>query len=209
MFYLLRDGGRFYHALVEFITPTYRNDTRRLLYELAKVWNGYLRGQLILCLFIGVLVFIAATVLGLPNPLVLGLISGLLEFIPNLGPFLALIPATLLALVSQSSTMPFLEGPIFALVVIIVWTAIQNIEAIIVVPHVMGGSLNLHPVIILVGVLVGASLAGALGVILAAPTIASARVLGHYLYGKLTDQEMFPAVPIEAELPPAANTVKE
>lgn len=207
MFYLLRDGRRFYNAVIEFTSENYRNDARRLLYELGQVWDAYLRGQLILCLFIGVLVFIAATVLGLPNPLVLGLISGLLEFVPNLGPLLALIPAALLALVSQSTTLPFLEGGTFALVVIVVWTVIQNIEAILVVPRVMGDNLNLHPVIIIIGVLAGASLAGALGVILAAPVIASGRLLGHYIYCKVTDQEAFP--PISPDAPPPPNLLTD
>jgi predicted PurR-regulated permease PerM len=147
-------------------------------------------------------VFVAATVLGVPNPLVLGLIAGVLEFVPNLGPLLALVPAALLALVSQSNTLPFLEGPTFALVVIIVWTLIQNVESLIIVPRVMGGSLNLHPVVVIVGVLAGASFAGALGVILAAPAIASVRLLLHYIYGKVTDQQVFPAVPAEVMLPP-------
>src|SRR5690606_25717230 len=199
MFYLLRDGRRFYDAVIDFTSESYRNDVRRLFYELGQVWDAYLRGQLILCLFIGVLVFIAASVLGVPNPLVLGLISGLLEFVPNLGPLLALIPAALLALVSQSSTLPFLEGPTFALVVIVVWTVIQNIEAIVVVPRIMGGSLNLHPVVVIIGVVAGASLAGALGVILAAPVIASGRLLGHYIYGKVTDQQVFPSTPEEED----------
>lgn len=202
LFYLLRDRQRFYDAVIDFTSPNYRNDARRLLYELGQVWNAYLRGQLILCVFIGVLVFICATILGVPNPLVLGLISGILEFVPNLGPFIALVPAALLALVSQSNTLPFLEGPTFALVVIIAWTVIQNIESLFIVPRVMGGSLNLHPVVVLIGVLAGASLGGALGVILAAPVIASVRLLGHYVYGKVTDQEVFPTTTKEALMPP-------
>jgi predicted PurR-regulated permease PerM len=202
IFYMLRDGRRFYNAIVEFTLPGYRDDARRLLYELGQVWNAYLRGQLLLSLFIGVVVFIVATILGVPNPLVLGLISGVLEFVPNLGPLLALIPAALLALVSQSSTLPFLEGPTFALVVIVVWTVIQNVEAIILVPRIMGGSLNLHPVVVIVGVLAGASFGGALGVVLAAPVIASGRLLGHYIYGKVIDQSVFPAAPAEIMMPP-------
>jgi predicted PurR-regulated permease PerM len=202
MFYMLRDGRRFYNVLVEFASPNYRDDVRRLLYELGEIWNAYLRGQVILCLFIGVVVFIAATILGVRNPLVLGLISGVLEFVPSLGPFLAIIPAVLLALVSPSTTLPFLEGTTFALVVIVVWVIVQNIEAIILVPRIMGGSLNLHPVLIIVGLLAGASFGGALGVILAAPVIASARLLGHYVYGKVTDQQVFPPIPKEAMMPP-------
>jgi hypothetical protein len=73
----------------------------------------------------------------------------------------------------------------------------------------MGDSLNLHPVIVIIGVLAGASLAGALGVILAAPVIASGRLLGHYIYGKVTDQEVFPPTPKEMALPPPPNLLDD
>ncbi len=192
MFYLIRDGVMFADKLVEATPRTYRSDVRRILYELGQVWNAYLRGQLTLSLVMGTTVFIVATLLGVPNPIILGLISGLLEFVPSIGSGLAIFPAALLALSSQSATLPFLEGGPFALVVIIVWAILQNIEAIVLVPRIMGGSLNLHPFIVIVAVLTGASLAGALGVILAAPSVASLRVLGQYIYGKLLDQDPFP-----------------
>lgn len=192
MFYLIRDGAIFADKLVEATPRTYRNDVRRIMYELGQVWNAYLRGQLTLSLIMGTTVFIVATLLGVPNPLILGLISGLLEFIPSIGSGLAIFPAALLALSAQSATLPFLEGTAFAIVVIVVWAILQNIEAIVLVPRVMGGSLNLHPFVVIVAVIIGASLAGALGVILAAPAVASLRVLGQYIYGKLLDQDPFP-----------------
>jgi predicted PurR-regulated permease PerM len=191
MFYLLKDGAKFAEAAVRVTPESHKNDVRRLLYELSEVWKDYLRGQLLLGFFIGGLTLIVALVLGVPNAAVLALLAGILEFVPNLGPLIAMIPAALLALFSQSTTLPFLEGPTFAIVVIIAWIAIQNIESILIVPRVMGDSLDLHPVVIIVGVIAGASLAGTLGVILAAPVIASLRVIGQYIYGKLLDKPMF------------------
>jgi len=200
MFYLIKDGPRFVDAIVDITPPAYKGDARRLFYELRQVWDAYLRGQVILSLIMGVVVFLAATILGVPNATILGTLSALLEFIPNIGPALALIPAALLALASQSSTLPFLEGPTFALVVIVVWTALQNIEAVVLVPRVMGGSLNLHPFVVMVAVLAGAAVGGALGVILAAPVVASIRVLGQYIYGKLMDRNPFPQPTMTQEL---------
>jgi predicted PurR-regulated permease PerM len=193
MFYLMKDGGRFARRVIGLAPEDYRHDMQRLLQSLARVWNAYLRGQIILCVVIGVVVYLAALMLGLPNAIILGLIAGLLEFIPNLGPLLALIPAAFLALVSTSTTLPFLEGLPFMLVVIVVWTGIQNIEAVFLVPRVMGDSLDLHPFVVILGVLGGASIAGALGVILAAPFIASARVVSEYIYRKLFDSDPFPS----------------
>lgn len=192
MFYLIRDGAVFIGHLVEATPRSYRNDLRRILYELGQVWNAYLRGQLTLSLVMGTTVFLVATLLGVPSPITLGVISGLLEFIPSIGSGLAIFPAALLALSSRSATLPFLEGAAFAVVVIIVWAILQNIEAIVLVPRIMGGSLNLHPFVVIVAVIIGASLAGALGVILAAPAVASLRVMGQYMYGKLLDQDPFP-----------------
>ncbi|MCC6613855.1 MAG: AI-2E family transporter [Anaerolineae bacterium] len=195
LFYWLKDGGHFVNAVVQFTPITYRNDVTRLFFELARVWNAYLRGQIFLASFVGVVVFTCATILGVPNAPTLGLISGVMEFIPTLGPLIAIVPAILLAVTSASSTLPFLSGLPFALVVIIVWITIQNVQAIVVSPRVMGSRLNLHPVVVIIGVIAGASLAGAFGIILAAPTIATLRLFGQYIYGKLTDTPPFPMRP--------------
>ncbi|MDX1994319.1 MAG: AI-2E family transporter [bacterium] len=191
MFYLLRDGDRFTGQLVSATPLPYRGDMARMLYEMGRVWNAYFRGQLILCSTIGLLVYIAATLLGVPNAPILGLMAGILEFIPNIGPFIALVPAFFLALFSQSSTLPFLEGLPFALTVAVTWTLIQNLESIYVVPRVMGGNLDLHPVVVILAVIAGASIAGTLGIILAAPFAATLRLVGLYIYGKLFDIDPF------------------
>lgn len=207
LFYLLQDGSKFLRNLVAITPGSYQNDVYRLLHELGNVWNAYLRGQILLSLTMGVLVFLAATILGLPNAPILGLLAGLLEFIPNLGPLLATIPAVLLALVSQSSTFPFLEGFTFMLVVLAVWIALQQLEAIFLVPRIVGGSLNLHPYVVIIAVIAGANIGGALGIILAAPIIASIRVLGQYIYGKLLDKDPFPdSAPAEVEPSALADT---
>lgn len=192
VFYLMRDGPRFTEEILRIVPAPYRGDVQYLLHRLGQIWNAYLRGQLLLCLTMGVVVFTAATILGVRNPVVLGLLSGVLEFIPNLGPALALIPAALFALFFPSQTIPGLEGVFFMLVVIVVWTGLQNLEAIFLVPRIMGNSLDLHPFIVIVAVIGGATLAGALGVILAAPVVASLRLLGGYLYLKLLQPEPGP-----------------
>ncbi len=192
MFYLIKDGGDFVGRIIRLTPESHRGDVTRLLRELGKVWNAYLRGQIILSVVMGVVTFIAAVILGLPNALVLGLLAAMFEFIPNLGPLLALIPAALLALATPSSTLPIEAGPTYALIVVVVWVGLQNLESIFLVPRIMGGNLNLHPFVVIVGVIAGAEIAGPLGVILAAPALSSLRVVGQYVYGKLTDRDPFP-----------------
>lgn len=190
-FYLLKDGNQFLQNVVKLVPPAFQEDGQLILKQLTNVWDAYVRGQLILCVVMGFTVYFAALVLGVPNAPMLGLLAGVLEFIPNLGPFIALIPAAFLALVSESSTITGLAGFPFMLAVIVVWTGLQNLESIFLVPRIMGDSLDLHPFVVIVGVLVGAALVGPLGVILAAPLVASIRVLLQYVYRKLAGLEPF------------------
>jgi predicted PurR-regulated permease PerM len=192
MFYLMRDGEIFVGHIISITPKAYQGDMRRLFYELSHVWNAYLRGQLILCVSIGVAVYIAALILGLPGAPMLGLIAAFLEFIPNVGPTLATIPAVIVAVLSTSSTFPFLSGIPFALAVMATWALIQQLEAIYLTPRVMGGGLDLHPLVVIIALLAGAYIGGAIGVILAAPFMATARVFGQYFYGKLFDVDPFP-----------------
>lgn len=193
IFYLMKDGPQFIQQIESLFPDSYHEDVRYIFHALGDIWNAYLRGQLILSLTMGTVVFLAATVLGLRSPLVLGLLSGILEFIPNLGPAMALIPAALFGLFFPSTTIPGLEGVFFMLVVVVVWTGLQNLEAIFLVPRIMGDSLDLHPFVVIVAVIGGASLAGALGVILAAPVVATLRLLADYLFVKLMDTNLVEA----------------
>ena len=195
LFYLMRDGPLFVGYLVESLPESYHGDARRLIHELGAVWNAYLRGQLLLNLAVGIATYIVALILGLPQPLLLALVAGFLELIPNIGPAIAMIPALLFAVTTDSATIPGLDaGLLYALITGMSWTLIQQLEATFLVPRILGNSLDLHPFVVLTAVLIGTSLGGVLGIVLAAPATASLRVLLRYLRGKLLDEEMFPAV---------------
>ncbi len=194
LFYLMRDGPMFAAGLIGAVPESYQGDARRLLHELGLVWSAYLRGQVVLSLTMAVVVYLVALGLGLPQPLLLGLVAGFLEFIPNLGPALAQIPALLFALTTDSATIPALDaGIVYAVVVSITYMTVQQLEAVFLVPRVLGSSLDLHPFVVLVAILIGASLAGVLGVVLAAPTVATVRLFVRYLHVKLLDEEHMPA----------------
>ena len=181
--------------------PGYRADAERLLPELSHVWRAYLRGQIILGLVIFLVVWIGLTLLGVQNSLALGLLGGLLEFVPTLGPVISAGVAILVAFFQPSNYLG-LGAWQFALAVLILMIAIQQFENNLLVPRIVGGALDLHPVLVIVGVFMGAALAGVLGAILAAPIVASLKVLGHYAWRKLFDLPPFPDhVPIE-EAPP-------
>jgi len=107
------------------------------------------------------------------------------------GPVVSAIPAVALALLQGSSWLPI--PPFwFAVLVAGIYTAVQQVENNYLVPRIIGGSVRLHPLVVLVGAIGGARMAGILGIFLAAPVLASARVLLSYIYAKLLDVE--PAV---------------
>jgi predicted PurR-regulated permease PerM len=207
IFFLTKDGWQVGGKINELILPPYRAEIEELGRRLDAVWKSFFRGQILLSLVVGFIVFIATSLLGLPGALVLGLLAGVLEVIPNLGPVIALIPAVLVALVQGSNFLP-VSNLAFALIVVLVYTLIQQIENNFLVPRIMGQSLKLHPIFVLVGVVVGASFAGILGAFLAAPVLASLKVLGIYAHAKLIDQDPLVQPSVIVDIDPAANALE-
>ena len=190
-FYLLKDQGRFGRSINKLVPDDYRYEVRRLGEEVNVIWSAFFRSQLVLCAVVGTLVGVTMRVVGVRNALILGIIAGVLEIIPNIGPAIAAIPAVLIAYF-QGSTYLLLSNGWFALLVIGLYVVIQQLENNILVPRIIGRSLNLHPLVVIVGALAGANLAGILGMFLAAPILASLRIVGNYVHSKLLDLEPFP-----------------
>ncbi|MFA7308871.1 MAG: AI-2E family transporter [Patescibacteria group bacterium] len=125
-------------------------------------------GQLSLMGIIGLLSVIGYSIIGLPYALTLGVLAGLLELIPTIGPIIAAIPAVFVG---------FLQSPLQGVATLIFAIAIQQIENQFVVPKVMQKAIGVSPFIILIAFLVGSELAGILGALLAVPTVAIISVL--------------------------------
>jgi len=187
-FYLLKDAGKLSRSLNALVPADYRDEVRRLVKEISVIWNAFFRSQLVLCAVIGTLVGVTMRVVGVSNALILGIIAGVLEIIPNIGPAISAIPAVLIAYFQGSTYLPLSNGW-FALLVIGLYVVIQQLENNILVPRIIGRSLNLHPLVVIVGAIAGANLAGILGIFLAAPILASLRIVGNYVYCKLVDLE--------------------
>ena len=115
--YLSQDAYKIRDLIVNNLPPAYQPEIDSLLFRLRNAWNNFLRGQVVLMVFIGVFVWLGATILGLPGALALGILSGILELLPNLGPILAIIPAIIIAL-TQGSTHFALSNGVFTLIVI-------------------------------------------------------------------------------------------
>lgn len=122
--------------------------------------GGWVRGQLIISLVIGVLSYIVYQVLGLPAALALAVIAGLLEVIPTLGPVLAAIPAVLIA---------FTISPELAFITLLANVGIQQLENHLIAPKILQYTAKLHPIVIILVLYIGSQLAGLLGILLAVP----------------------------------------
>ncbi len=164
-------------------------------------WSAFFRGQLILSVVIGTTVWAGLTLIGVPGALALGVFAGIMEVIPTLGPILALIPAVFLALLQGSTSYPDASHLTIMLIVLAMYIIIQQIENYVLVPRILGGSVGVHPALILIGVMVFAVQFGVLGAFVATPVLATlliwfkfyhARILGQNPYPELNDSETTP-----------------
>lgn len=181
--YFLLDMGNFDEAFLAWIPPLYRNDARLILDELTQVWNSFLRGQAILGLVIGTVVASVLTLLGVQFSLVLGLIAGVMEFVPMFGPLITAIVGVLVTLFQPNNWLG-VTPLAYSVIVLGILIIIQQIENNVLVPRIIGRSLNMSPLAVLISVLAGGMIAGVLGLLLAAPVAASLRVTLGYIYRK-------------------------
>ena len=188
--YLTKDAPRIQRYVEGLFPVEYYSEGVELMRRLRNIWNAFFRGQLILSLSIGVATYFSLSLMGMRGALILAILAGALEILPNIGPILAMIPAVIIALAQGSSTLE-LSNLNFALLVIGVYFIIQQLEHQLLVPRVIGTSVHLHPVVVVCGVVVGASVGGILGAFLAAPVIASLRLIGSYTHAKLLNYPPF------------------
>ncbi|MFZ1756440.1 MAG: type I phosphomannose isomerase catalytic subunit [Caldilineaceae bacterium] len=205
--YIANDIPRIGNGISNFANDAdYRVDADRLMVEVSRVWGAYLRGQVVLALVIFFVVSIVLAILGVDNALGLGLLSGSMEFLPVIGPLVGAGAAVVVAL-TQNTPSFGLSSFEFALVVLIAMVLIQQVENNLLVPRIVGDALNLHPLLVMVSVVMGASLAGLLGAVLAAPVVASLKILGSYAWRKMLDLPPFPEEAIPPSEPPPAQSL--
>lgn len=123
----------------------------------------WLRGQLLLGALVGALIYLGLTLLQIKYALVFAFITAILELVPIVGPILAAVPAVMIA---------FLQSPFLALMVIILYLVVQQLESHLIVPLVMRSTIGISPIVVIVALLVGAKLAGIMGLLLAVPIAA-------------------------------------
>ncbi|HDU0889988.1 TPA: AI-2E family transporter [Listeria monocytogenes] len=173
LFYLLKDGKKLPDFLLKMLPVNGRAYTRQVLGEANHQISSYIRGQIIVSLCIGILLFIGYLIIGLPYALTLAIIAACTSIVPYLGPAIAITPAIIIAIVTS---------PWLLIKLIIVWCVVQLLEGKFISPQVMGKTLKVHPITILFVILVAGNLFGVLGVIFAVPGYAVLKVIVTHVF---------------------------
>ncbi|WP_342527551.1 AI-2E family transporter [Chryseomicrobium sp. FSL W7-1435] len=173
LIYMLKDHEKFAPFVAKFFKGDRKTWIRKTLADIDETLKTYIQGQLLVSFLVGVMLFIGYLIIGLEYSLLLALFGMLTNVIPFLGPYLAVIPAMIIA---------FIQDPIMAVWVAIIMLVAQQIESNLITPNVMGKSLDIHPLTVITIILSAGSLAGLWGIILAIPTYAVIKAILSNIY---------------------------
>ncbi len=167
-FYLIVEESAVKNLFRNLIPNEYQEMVSDIIWQVINRLGDWLRGQLVLGLVIGGLYFVAFAIIGVPYPILLAVFGGLLEFIPYVGPFIAAVPALILA----ASVSPFVL--IITLIAIVV---IQQLENHLIVPKITQRSVGLNPIISILAVMIGGQTFGVVGALFSIPVATAASVV--------------------------------
>jgi len=200
-FYWLVERATIKRALLRLVPPSQARGVNAVWLEVEQKLGGWVRGQLLVMAVMGVMAGVGFWIMGLPNPVLLGVLAGLGELVPMIGPFLAFAPAILVALGID---------PWLALLVLAYAVVIQQIESNFLVPRIMGHTVGVSPLTVVLGILIGAILYGLPGAFLAVPIAGAIQVIVAHAVG-MEDPEVSaahgPAAAREAAAEAAAGAV--
>ncbi len=200
-FYLLVDLDRMKRLIVDLTPPRLRDEVRFVGQNLGAALGGFVRGQLIVALIVGILSSIALNLLDVPFWLIIGLAAGLLNMVPFVGPFFGGALAVLVTLLEGKPTTALLAAGSFLL--------IQQIDNHLITPLIQRTRVRLSPLVIVLALLVGGTIAGLLGVLVAVPTLAGFRiVLGHLWRTRVLGESWYEASEAMIELTPPPDRLK-
>lgn len=192
-YFVLSEGGQLRESLVHIEIPGYNSDIQILVRKLSVTWDAFLRGQLVISILTMISYYILLTILGTRLSLVIALMAGLARFVPYVGPA---VTWTLTAIVAffQASNYFGLEPLYYTLLVIGACFLLDFIFDNVVVPRFLGETLGVHPAGVLLAAIILARLIGLVGLVLAAPVLATLVLVGGYVSRKMFDLPPWPAL---------------
>jgi predicted PurR-regulated permease PerM len=195
-FFFLRDWPRLINWSKRLVPPASRHELLPLGGQVSILLSRYVRGQLLLVAIMSAATTIGLTVFGVPFSLLLGLLTGVLEVIPIIGPITA---GAIACLVALGNPNPFGWSQLaYVGAIAIMYTVLRHAEDYFVIPLVIGRIVRLHPALVIFSLLAGGAVFGLIGVVLAVPVAATLRLVLIYVSAKLRDEDPYPR--LEEEL---------
>jgi predicted PurR-regulated permease PerM len=211
-FYLLVDLPKIRRGLEAFIPARRRPEVESVLQDLGRALGGFFRGQLLVALFVGIASSIGLYIVGLPYWALIGMIAGLFNLIPMVGPFIGAIPALFIAFTTTTAGEGLLRlepGWPMALGASIALLTVQQIDNHVISPNIVARTVKLHPVTVVLGLLAGGTILGVWGMLMAVPAIAAVKILLLHAWDtRMTWPPPSPAV-AEATVLPSPPSVGE
>ena len=174
-FYFLKDKEEFKDKAKNLIPEKYREESLDLFRKIDKSLGMFIRGRLILAIYVGVTTTILLLVLKIDFALVIGFITGIADIIPYVGPFLGFLPAVFFA---------FISSPSKGIWVAIIFLIIQWVENNVLAPKIIGQSTGIHPLTILLSLVIGGGMFGVIGMIFSVPFVAVVKILAEFIREK-------------------------
>jgi predicted PurR-regulated permease PerM len=190
-YYLLADWSKLRRWFINIFPEPEQLDMVRLLHEMDLNWRSYLRGTLMLMFMMGVFFIIVGLSIGLPGAVAIGLLTGLLSMVPEIGPTIAGILASLVAFFLGSNFLP-LSNFWFALLVAGIYIVVMQLKSFWLRPLVMGRFMHMNTGLVFVAIISSALVFGVLAALIILPVVASVGQIGHYVRCKLLDMDPYP-----------------
>jgi len=168
LFYLMRDMVKFKENLYIFVSKKNKKEFKEVLEEIDHIVSGFIRGRIIVCFIVGTLIGIGLYFLNLKFALIIGIVSGIFNFIPYLGPIVGVVLTLIFAIGSPWWTL---------LMIVALFVLVNQVEAVFLNPKILGQGLGLHPLTVVLSMLICGQLLGILGVLVAVPLAAILKVL--------------------------------
>jgi len=190
-FYLMHDWSSLRNWLLNILPESGRPDLERLLREIDQIWRAYMQGTFALMLIMGIFFIVVGLAIGLPGAVAIGLLTGLLSMVPELGPWISGIIAVAIAYFAGSNHLP-ISNFWFAVLVAGIYLIVTQVKSLWLRPQVMGRFMHMNTGIVFLAIIAAALLEGIFAALVILPILASVGVLGRYVRAKLLNFDPWP-----------------
>jgi len=191
-FLILVELPTYQRQFLKNVPRSHRREVIILIDKMRKIWTGFFKGQVTICILIGVLTWLQLTVMGVNSALALAVATAIVSLIPTIGGIIALIPLGLVPFIEGSTTFTEMPHGTFALLVVGVNLVISQVIWSVIAPKILGDAIALPIPVIILGIFIGTAVGGAIGAFLIVPILGTLRVVVIYLLHKINKRDPFP-----------------